>query len=96
MRFSCAVRTRSSTISRVTAGRVRQVGRLQHVDQLVHLLDHLRRGCLASTSTTMVMRDSVGIERARDRQAFDVVAALAEQAGDAHQRAGLVFQQVTK
>ena len=44
-----------------------------------------------STSTMIVMRESVGIERTRDRQAFDVVSALAEQSGDTHQRAGLVF-----
>ena len=39
--FPAAVRTRTSTSSRMTDGRFGQVGGLQHVDQLVHLLDHL-------------------------------------------------------
>ncbi len=42
MRLSWAVRMRSSTSSRMTAGDFGEVGGLQHVDQLVHLLDDLR------------------------------------------------------
>jgi hypothetical protein len=57
-----------------------EVDGLQHVDQLVHLLDHLRRSC-GSTSTTMVMLRQRRVERARDRQALDVVAARGEHAG---------------
>ena len=57
-------------------GRFGEVGGLQHVDQLVHLLDDL--GALGGIH---VDHDGhageLGVERARDREAFDVVAALA-------------------
>ena len=68
---------------------------LQHVDQLVHLLDDL--GALEGID---VDHDGhageFGVQRAGDREALNVVAALGEQAGDAHEGAGLVFEHVVR
>ena len=76
-------------------GRFGQVGGLQHVEQLVHLLDHL-----LAQGGIHVHRDGhageLRIERARDRQTLDIVAPLAEQAGDAHQGARFIFERATK
>ena len=83
---------RSSTISRATDGAsVRSVA----CSTLTSLLI-----CLITCGADL--RIDVGddrharqrrIERARDRQALNVVVALREQPGDAHQRAGLVLHQ---
>ena len=63
---------------------------LQHVDELVHLFDDL--GALEGID---VDHDGhageLGVEGAGDGEAFNVVAALGEQAGDAHECAGFVF-----
>ena len=68
-----------------------QVGGLQHVDQLVHLLDDL-----GADAVFHIDHDGhageLGVERLRDGQALNVVAARGEHAGDAQQRAGFVFE----
>src|ERR1022692_4061342 len=69
-----------------------EVVSLQHVDELVHLFDDL--GALEGID---VDHDGhageFGVEGAGDGEAFNVVAALSEQAGDAHECAGFVFEQ---
>ena len=73
-------------------GAFRQVACLQDVDELVDLFDDL-----GADLRVHIHHDGhagqLGIERAGDRQAFDVVATGAEQAGDAQQRAGFVLEQ---
>src|SRR5260370_32944861 len=65
---------------------------LQHVDELVHLLDDL--GALEGIDVDDDGHaGELGVERASDGETFNVVAALGEQAGDTHQGTGLVFEQ---
>ena len=69
-------------------GALGEVVGLQHVDQLVHLLDDL--GALEGID---VHHDGhageFGVQRAGHGEALNVVAALGQQAGDAHRAPGL-------
>src|SRR5207249_3294683 len=63
-------------------GRFGDIGRLQDIDQLVHLLDHLR----AELGVDVDNDGHAGqrrVQRASDGEALDVVATRSEQAGDA-------------
>ena len=60
--------------------------------ELVHLLDDLGARAVIDVDHDGHAGE-LGVERAGDGEALDVVAALGEQAGDAHQGAGLVFEQ---
>ena len=72
-------------------GRVRQVGCLEDVDELVHLLDDLGAEAIFDVDRYGHARE-LGVESFGDREGVDVVAAGGEHAGDAEEGSGFVFE----